>query len=166
MRFWKTKSHAIIVHNPVPADCIYIVISQKKGDRILFERLSTPRHAPKVTLKSIWHSQQQQQPLSDDVSTSTRKLVAGQTGKRDVTGNTTDDQTSTRKLVRDSESAVDKKPQLEIDLRVERVSQDAILQDEENMKEINKKLEKLRIGSCTKTIRNDLSKGNMIFSAE
>ena len=43
-----------------------------------------------------------------------------------------------RKLVRDSESVVDKKPQFEIDLRVEGVSQDAILQDEEKMKEINK----------------------------
>ena len=35
-----------------------------------------------------------------------------------------DDQTSTRKLVRDSEPVVDKKPQFEIDLRVEGVSQD------------------------------------------
>ena len=23
LRFWQTKSHAIIVHNPMPADCIY-----------------------------------------------------------------------------------------------------------------------------------------------
>ena len=50
------------------------------------------------------------------------------------------------------------------DLRVEGVSKDAILQDEEQMKEINKKLEKLRIGSCTKSIRDDLKKeGDMIF---
>ena len=34
------------------------------------------------------------------------------------------------------------------------------------MKEVNEKLEKLRIESCTKCIRNDLSKGNMIFSEE
>ena len=34
------------------------------------------------------------------------------------------------------------------------------------MKETNKKLEKLRIGSCTKSIRNNLSKGKMIFSEE
>ena len=45
----------------------------------------------------------------------------------------------------------------EDDLR-EGVSQDAILPDEEKMKEINKKLEKLRIGSCTKPLRNDLKK--------
>ena len=35
------------------------------------------------------------------------------------------------------------------------------------MKETNKQLEKLRIGSCTKSVRNDLKKtGNMIFSEE
>ena len=46
------------------------------------------------------------------------------------------------------------------------VSQDAILQDGEKMKEIDKKLEKWRVGSCTKSIRNDLSKNIMIFSEE
>ena len=113
-----------------------------------------------MTLESNWHSQPQQQSLCDDVSTSTRKLITGQSGIRDVRGNTTDDQTSTRKLV------VDEKPQFQNDLRVHGVSQDAILQDEEKMKDINKKLESLRIGSCTHFIRKDLSNGNMIFSEE
>ena len=61
-------------------------------------------------------------------------------------------------------SLVDKKPQFEIDLRVEGVSQDDILQDEAKMNEINEKLEKSYMGSCAKSIRNDLSKGKMIFS--
>ena len=113
-----------------------------------------------MTLESNWHSQPQQQSLCDDVSTSTRKLITGQSGIRDVRGNTTDDQTSTRKLV------VDEKPQFENDLRVQGVSQDTILQDEEKMKDINKKLERLRTGSCTHFIRKDLSNGNMIFSEE
>ena len=56
LRFWQTKSHAIIVQDPEPAESIYKVIFQN-GDRILFERLSNPRPAPKVTLKSNWHSQ-------------------------------------------------------------------------------------------------------------
>ena len=77
-----------------------------------------------------------------------------------------DDATRTRRLLRDPEPAVGEKPQFETDLRVEGVSQDAISQDEEKMIEIKKKLEKLRIGSCTKSIRDDLSKGNIIFSAE
>ena len=89
------------------------------------------------------------------------------TGIRDVRGNTTDDQTSTRKLVHNSVSLVDKKPQLEIHLRVDGVSQDVILQDEEQMKEINKTLEMLKSDSCTKSIRDDLKKkGDMIFSEE
>ena len=63
---------------------------------------------------------------------------------RDVRGNTTDDQTRTRRLVRDPEPPVVKKPQCEIDLRIRRVSQDAILQDEAKTNEINEKLEKLK----------------------
>ena len=73
--------------------------------------------------------------------TSTRRLAwESQTGTRDVRGYTTDDQPGTRRLVRDSESDVEKKPQFEIDLRVEGVSQDAILQDEEKIKEVNEKV--------------------------
>ena len=73
MRFWQTKSFAIITYATVPGDCIDRVTSQN-GDRVIFERLATPRAAPKVTLKSNWrtqHQQQQQQPqqpiLEDDV---------------------------------------------------------------------------------------------------
>ena len=145
--FWQAQSHAIIVHDPVPAECICKVISQN-GDRLLFERLSTPRPAPKVTLKSNWQSQQQlQQPhqsVCDDVSISTRKLVTDQTGIRDVRGYTTNDHTSTRKLVRNPEPVVEKKPQFEVDLRVDGVSQDAILQDIAKMQEMNEKLEKFK----------------------
>ena len=161
MRFWQTKSRATIVHNLVPAECIHKVISQK-GDRTLFDRLSTPQPASKVTLESNWHSQQQQQQQSmcDVVSTSTRKLVTGRTGIRDVRGCTTDDQISTRKFVQNPEPHVDKKPQFKIGLRIEGVSQDAILQDEAKMNEINKKLEKFKIGSCAKSIRNDLPKSS------
>ena len=136
---------------------------------MLFERLSTPRLAQKVTLKSNWQSHQQQQlqqSVCDDVLTSTSKLVRDQTGIRDVRGHTTDDQTCTEKLVRFSVSPVDKKPQVEIDLRIEGVSQDAILQDEAKMNETNEKLEKFKMVSCAKSIRNDLSKGKMIFSEE
>ena len=61
-------------------------------------------------------------------------------------------------MERNSVPLVDKKPTFEVDLRVEGVLQDAILEDEELMKETNKKLEKLKIGSCTKSIRNDLKK--------
>ena len=49
---------------------------------------------------------------------------------------------------------------------MEGVSQDAILQDEAKMKEINEKLAKINMGSCAQSIHNDLSKGKMIFSEE
>ena len=118
LQFWQTKSHAIIVLSLVPSECIYRVRSQN-GYRILLDRLSTPRFVPKVARKSNWQSQQQQQQsIYDDVSTNTRKLV------------------------RSAEPPVDKKPQFEIDVRKEGVSQDAILQDEAKMSEINEKLEK------------------------
>ena len=51
-------------------------------------------------------------------------------------------------------------PQFEVDLQVEGVSQDAILQDKE------KSCKSYKFRSGTKSIRNDLSKGNMIFSEE
>ena len=75
------------------------------------------------------------------MSTCTRRLVReNQSGIGDVRGYTPDDQTSTKRLVRGSEPAVENKPQFEIDLQVEEVSHDAILQDEEKMKEINEQL--------------------------
>ena len=160
--FFPAKRPSIIAHSLVPADCIFWV-SLNTEIGILFERRSTPRPGPKVKLKSNWHSQQQQQSLCDDVSTSTRRLVReGQSGIRDVRGCTTDDQTSTRTLVQDLETAVDTKPQFEIDPWV----QHHILQDEEKKKEINEKLEKSTMGSGTKDIRNDLSNGTMILSNE
>ena len=51
-------------------------------------------------------------------------------------------------------------------LGIEGVPQDAIFEDEEKMKEVNEKLEKLKSGSCTKFICDDLKEDNMIFSEE
>ena len=47
VQFWQTRSHALIVYNSVPADCIYKSDFSKKGERTLYERLSTPRLARK-----------------------------------------------------------------------------------------------------------------------
>ena len=118
LQVWQTKSHAII-----GADCICKVISQN-GDRILFERLSTPRPAPKVTLKSNWQSrqqQQQQQSICDDV-TSTRRLVRETSGvaQRMIKLVQGDLYEILSQLLR-------KKPQFDIDLRVAGVSQDVYL---------------------------------------
>ena len=106
---WQTRSHARIVYSSVPADCIYKVISQK-GEGTLFERLSTPRPAPKIVLKSAWQSQQQQQQQQQDTSESaasgTRKLVR----KEEEQGTPTDNPEllNVKKLMRSAESLVEK----------------------------------------------------------
>ena len=55
LRSWQTRSHAEIENNSVPGHYIHKVISQK-GKRTLFERLSTPRPAPKTAVKNAWQS--------------------------------------------------------------------------------------------------------------
>ena len=49
-----------LLYSSVPSGCIYKAISQR-GERVLFERLSTPQRAPKLVFKSSWQTQQQQQ---------------------------------------------------------------------------------------------------------
>ena len=51
LQFWQTRSNAIVVYISVPPECIYKVIS-RNGERVLFERLATPRLPPKVVLAS------------------------------------------------------------------------------------------------------------------
>ena len=71
----------------IPEDCIDSVTSQD-GDRVLVERLATPRLAPKVTLNVNWHSQQQQHSTSDTHVPSTWKHGVkreDQAGAQDVT---------------------------------------------------------------------------------
>ena len=49
LTFWQTRSHAIFVHDSVPADCIEKI--SENGENTLHPRLSTPRSAPKRFLK-------------------------------------------------------------------------------------------------------------------
>ena len=60
---WQTKSFALMTCATIPGDPFDRVTSQN-GDRVNFERLETPRPAPKVTLKRNWQIQQQQQHSS------------------------------------------------------------------------------------------------------
>ena len=50
LEFWQTKSFAIMTYATIPLECIDRVAFQN-GERVDFERLETPRPAPKVTLK-------------------------------------------------------------------------------------------------------------------
>ena len=67
------------------------MISQN-GDRVLFERLATPRPGPKVTLKINWLVQQQQQPIrKEDVKSNSKEVSTWESraGTRDETRDAT-----------------------------------------------------------------------------
>ena len=49
LTFLQTRSHAIFVHDSVPADCIEKI--SENGENTWYPRLSTPRPAPKRFLK-------------------------------------------------------------------------------------------------------------------
>ena len=108
LRFWKTRSHAVIVYSSVLAGCIHKVISQIQRNE-LYSRDSR-RLVPhrRLYLKGAWQPQQQQQDTSESASCSTRKLV--QRVHRKEQGNPTDDPElpSARKLERSTESLVEK----------------------------------------------------------
>ena len=103
--FWQTESHAIVAYETVPLDCIERVPCQK-GETTFFQRLSTPRPAPRITLKKSWNGQQQQQQQGD---------LGGFRSENNVV------------CVEDS---------FQVNLRVHGVSQHVIYKDEERMTKI------------------------------
>ena len=90
--------------------------------------------------------------------------------QREDQGNSTNDPESSRsrKLEQRDESSVEKELELEVDLRIEGIAQDVILKDEERMGKIQEVVVKLRKGSYTKSIREDLGnpQNSMRFSEE
>ena len=151
----------------VPWECIYKVISQN-AERVLFERLATPRPPPKVVLKSSWQTQQQQQQQQQDT---TEKCICPQLGP--VWGNSTEDSETyrSRKLFRSDVSNithVEEKPEFKVDLRIEGNVRDVILKDEERMGQMQETVENLRKGSYRKSVWEHLRKPEnpMIFSVE
>ena len=122
--------------------------------------------------RSSSHSPPQPQQLSSEsASTGTGKLVRSPSvmmEERENLVDVTDAQcpTGTWKLVRATEHSVQKQPEFENDLRPVGVRQDAIFEDEVQMKEINEKLVKLKSGSCPKSIRDDLKDDNLTFGEE
>ena len=54
LQFWQTQSHAIILHDSVPADRIEQVVCLQ-GHKILCQSIPTPRPAPKMVLKNASH---------------------------------------------------------------------------------------------------------------
>ena len=57
LKFWQTRSHAVIVDDPVPAECIEKVISMQGRRNFISETF----HASSRFLKDAWKFKQQQQ---------------------------------------------------------------------------------------------------------
>ena len=153
LQFWQTRSHAIIVCSSVPADCIYKVISQR-GEKALFERLSTPRLAPKIVLKSNWRSQEQQpDTLEGPTSAGIGKPLRG---LQPSTSTVVLTPASIGKPLREGFDPTEEKeePEFEVDHRIEGIAQDAILNDEERMGNIKEVVDKLKIGHQPKRKSN------------
>ena len=114
----------------------------------MFERLATPRPAPKVTLKSNWLVQQQQQQLqlirSEGVHSTSRDETTDATGVDMASG---------------SSWRTTSKVDVDLDLKVQEVAQNAFGQHEAKTQEINR----VKTGSSKISIRNDLAKDQMIF---
>ena len=55
LEFWQTKSLAIMTYTTIPGDCIDRVTAEN-GERVIFERLETPRLVPKVMLERNWQA--------------------------------------------------------------------------------------------------------------
>ena len=153
LQFWQTRSHARIVCSSVPADCIYKAISQK-GERILFERLSTSRPAPKIVLKSAWQSQQQQQQQQD-----TLLRAPGNWCKKRNKVHLTDnlELPCVGNLMRSTESPVEKEEsEFKVDFRIEGIRCDPGRWTDNGA--TSKRSGKLRTGFRTKSIIEDLEK--------
>ena len=59
LQLWQTRSHATILYDSVPADCIEKVVSTNL--KRLFQKTSTPRPPPKIILKEAWQVQRDTQ---------------------------------------------------------------------------------------------------------
>ena len=141
----------------VPGDCIYRVISQN-GDRVLFERLATPRPAPNSTLKSNWHTQQQQQrTLREGVNSISEEIATCESKARvrDETKNSS----SVEVAVVNSMRTVSK-----VDVCT-RLSEQEVITDAFSNNE-SQEIERVKIGSNKICIREDLVKEKMVFSKE
>ena len=129
-------------------DCIDRATSQN-GDRVNFERLETPRPAPKVTLKKKWHSQQQHSTSSTDEPGPWKlgtKKREDESGAQDVTDHSTEADLATRKLGHTTSN-------MDVDTHLgnREVSTSTFLQSEAVKEEIaetnTKAIERTKIGS-------------------
>ena len=146
----------------IPGDCMDRVASQN-GERLLFERLETPRLVPKVKLEKNWQSQQQHSSSCTDVPGLLKTMVVKEhwTGAQDGSNCSTEVKTGSRKLGQIASNA-----ETDTVLKQEDIT-DMVSQIEAVKEEANTEvMERINIGSNKICIRSDLAKKNMMFSQE
>ena len=144
MEFWQTKS--FICNHDLRYDTSSV--TSQNGERVLFERLETPRPTPKVTLRKDWKSQQQHSTSGTDVRSPWKREARreDQAGVQNVSNHSTEVDLATRKLGHTASN-------MEVDIRFynKGVSTNAVLESEavkEETAEANTKAnERIKIGS-------------------
>ena len=133
LTFWQTRSHATTVHDSVPPDCIKKEISEK-GDKTLYQRLTTLRPAPRQIFKNAWNQQQHQQQQAIFGSSWKQEQARHQGGRNsDYEGNTW------KHPAKEEDS-------FQVDHRTQGISQDAKNKDLERMTETQTLVDKLQAG--------------------
>ena len=137
------------------------------GDRIIFQRIPTPRPGPRVTHRDTWIPQQQQQkelqpqPQHSESGACSRKPV--QSGDRNESRNEGNDvasgSASTGKPVLSENEVIQSSG---IDLRVDGITQEEIYDDQQYMDELKKQVERLQDESISQSMNKDLQQGVLL----
>ena len=67
LKFYQTRSNAIILHKTVPAYCIPKVVRMETGEVINEKVYASPRPPPKISLKHDWRENWVQITLNDQI---------------------------------------------------------------------------------------------------
>ena len=157
---------AIIVHQTVPYQCIDRVVGDN-GDRIIFQRILTPRPGPRVTLRDTLrpqhqqHKEQQPQPQHSESGAYSRKPVQSgdRNGSRNKGSTVASDSLGSRKPLQAEKEVIQS---TEIDLRVGGISQEEIYNDKQHTDEVKNQVERLQDEPKSKNMHEDLQKGNIL----
>ena len=171
LQFWQTKSFAIMTYFTVPGDCIDRVTAQN-GHRLLFDRLATPRPAPKVTLRKNWQSQQQKQQPQQPTPHTDAPGIWKQRATWESKAEVQDDS----KHISDADPVLGNRQQFTSHMDVDShlsdkvVTTNALVKNEAVKEEltdtITKAIERINIGSNKICLRQDLAKEKMVFGQE
>ncbi len=142
LRFWQTKSNAIIVYEKVPPDCIFKKIAQTTK-KAIYERKRPLQPAPEVILRSRWFNEQQDESSSQKTNSiqQMQPCATGSSGRPVHSSNETRSQDES--LQEDDRVEITTSIFNKIDLRIDGVPKKEILRDEKRMKNKSEVIQKL-----------------------